>query len=161
MPTLTEPPIIPPLAFRAVAVLTVQERDVFGGWISHLNKLIERSEETGGALRGSQLDTHLSSALVGAFHAMRDTCLPLKSALVAEAAERLKPFYPRPGDAWQVASETPAAIAFRDFIAGPPLETTVNGLTRQARAAVALLGMIVSGEEFWRYQPQPAAGGAK
>lgn len=134
--------------FRAL-VLDATARETLAGWLAALRRHIERAEEARGAWN-VQIETHLSSALLGALHAIRDASAGLRSELLGEATEAIAPYFPRIGDARQAAAEFPAVLAFRDFTHGPPLATSIRPLLSQARETAGLLERMTGGGEFWR-----------
>ena len=120
-------------------------------WQAKLEALIERRRNFHGS-SGHQLCVHLESAIKGAHLAIADACGPARSELLNQAIARIAPYFDRPGDARQAAASFPAVVEFQRVLRGESGEDSLDGLTRRAGRAVTLIGRILDGQEFWRFE---------
>lgn len=135
-------------AFFTLPSLAPDRRAVLERWRAQLTKTVERCEESAGTGAG-QAHEFAESNVLGALVAIREETDPLRRALLDEATAAVAPYFSRLGDAREAARYFPAILAFRDFTHGPPLETSLSGLRRQARDAAAILETLLAARPIW------------
>jgi hypothetical protein len=127
------------------------QRATLEEWRTKLENLIERRRNFRGS-SGRQLCVHLASAIEGAHATIAETCGPARSELLDQVIARIAPYFAHPGDARQTAANFPAVVQFHRVLRGEHGENSLDGLTRRAGRAVELIGRILGGQEFWRFE---------
>ena len=132
-------------------VLPAHQRATLEEWKAKLESLIERRRQ---CLRQTnrQLCVHLASAIDGAHQAIAETCAPLRTALIGEAAAAVAPYFGQLGDAREAASRFPAVVAFNRELHSSAAGDTLDGLADRAAATVEKIARILEGREVWRFQ---------
>lgn len=127
------------------------QRAILEEWRTKLESLIERRRNYHGS-SGRQLCVHLASAIEGAHEAIAETCGPARLELLDQAIARIAPYFDQLGDARQAAANFPAVVEFQRVLRGERGEASPDVLTRRASRAVELIGRILDGQEFWRFE---------
>jgi hypothetical protein len=137
----------------ALEILALDERSrgMLAGWREELRRLIARRKESPARTVNAALRTQFVSAIAEASRAIREVCAPEKSRIIAEAAETIRPYFQHAGDARAAAMRFPAVVEMGEFLSGPSLAETLNGLAGQAEAVSGLIGRILDGGEIYHF----------
>ncbi len=121
-------------------------------WRAQLQKLIARRRACPARQLNTALVVQLRSGIRGAYDEISASCGPLRGEVLSQAAAIVAPYFHRVGDARIAAANFPAVAEFLELIQCPALEHSLDGATRQAEEAVALITRILGGRDVWRFR---------